>query len=92
VAGTIRGVAMNPYDVLGVDRCANRAQIRAAFRRFARRHHPDAGGDVRQFLRGVDAYRRLSAPAGTVRFYRRPRGFAVLLDWRTRRNRPSRVI
>src|SRR5688572_8263702 len=36
----------DPHDVLGVERDASAAQIKAAWRRLARRHHPDlTGGD-----------------------------------------------
>ena len=34
------------YDVLGVDRSASYDDVRAAYRRAARRHHPDAGGEA----------------------------------------------
>lgn len=36
------------YDVLGVPSSASAAQVRAAYRRAARDHHPDAGGDPRR--------------------------------------------
>jgi curved DNA-binding protein CbpA len=89
---------MNPHDVLGIDRGASPSQVRAAFRRFARAHHPDAGGEVDVFLLGVDAYGRLTeAPPPArievdVRFHRKRRGLARARGWWARRNRPSRVI
>lgn len=33
------------YAVLGVDRTADERTVKDAYRRLARRHHPDAGGD-----------------------------------------------
>ncbi|MDQ3574987.1 MAG: J domain-containing protein, partial [Actinomycetota bacterium] len=68
------------HEVLGVRPGANPDEVRAAFRRFARLHHPDRGGDAPKFRAGVEAYRRLLGLAGPssgspeVVFYRRPRG------------------
>jgi hypothetical protein len=45
--------------VLGVAPGATRAEVTAAFRRFALRNHPDRGGDPDHFRSGVEAYRRL---------------------------------
>jgi curved DNA-binding protein len=42
------------YDILGVDRNADIDAIRSAWRRFARRHHPDVAkgrGAARRFIR-----------------------------------------
>ncbi len=74
---------MRPHDVLGVRPGATRPEVTEAFRRFARVHHPDRGGDPRRFRAGVEAYRRLlgapppERPAGTgpadVVFHRRSR-------------------
>ena len=41
---------MNPYIVLGVDRAADQETIRAAYRRLARRFHPDSGGNERYMI------------------------------------------
>lgn len=40
----------NYYDVLGVDSTANDAAIKTAFRRLARRHHPDVAKDKRAIV------------------------------------------
>ncbi len=75
---------MLPHEVLGVGPDSTPTQVRAAFRRLARRHHPDRGGDPERFRAGVEAYRRLTGQARTcgvthrVVFYRRPRGLAVV--------------
>ena len=46
----------DPYSVLQVDRCADPAVIRAAFRALARKYHPDFGGDVRRMIALNDAW------------------------------------
>lgn len=39
----------DPYSVLGVKRSATERQVRDAFRRLSKVHHPDAGGKTEQF-------------------------------------------
>jgi len=51
------------YEVLGVPPTATGEEIRAAYRRAARRVHPDAGGSQRAFRQVNEAYRVLSDPA-----------------------------
>src|ERR1700685_1911923 len=41
----------NPYDVLGVPRDADEGSIRSAYRRAARKTHPDAGGTAEEFTK-----------------------------------------
>jgi molecular chaperone DnaJ len=57
--------ARNLYDVLGVPATADRDEIRTAFRRLAREHHPDVSeapeADER-FREVLEAYRTLSRP------------------------------
>jgi hypothetical protein len=49
------------YELLGVEPSADEATLRAAYRRLARQHHPDApGGDSAQMARVNDAWRVLS--------------------------------
>jgi curved DNA-binding protein CbpA len=53
----------DPYRLLGVNRGADAAQIKAAHRRLAKRHHPDApGGDEDRFVAVQEAYQLLSDP------------------------------
>ncbi len=53
----------DPYRVLGVVRGATLAQIKAAHRTLAKRHHPDGEeGDTARFLAVQDAYLLLSDP------------------------------
>jgi curved DNA-binding protein CbpA len=57
--------ARNLYDVLGVPATADRGQIRTAFRRLAREHHPDVSAHPEagaRFREVVEAYRTLSRP------------------------------
>lgn len=51
----------NFYQVLGVARTASQTEIRAAYARLVRRHHPDVAGALPDRLRDVQqAYRALS--------------------------------
>jgi len=50
------------YVALGVRSNASSAEVKAAFARMARKHHPDKGGDARAFARARDAYEVLSDP------------------------------
>ncbi len=51
------------YGVLGIDRSADQATIRHAYRDLARATHPDAGGDEREMMRINEAWRVLGDPA-----------------------------
>lgn len=48
------------YKILGVPRTATSAEIKKAFRKLARTHHPDAGGDEAKFKEINEAYEVLS--------------------------------
>ncbi len=50
----------NYYDILGVKKDASADDIKKAFRRLARKHHPDAGGDEEKFKEINEAYEILS--------------------------------
>lgn len=39
----------NLYDVLGVEKSADKQSIKNGYRRMAKKHHPDKGGDTEQF-------------------------------------------
>lgn len=56
------------YAELGLDPSATPEQIRAAYRKAAKRAHPDAGGDADAFQRVVGAYVVLSDPARRARY------------------------
>jgi DnaJ-class molecular chaperone len=52
----------DPYDVLGVARGASDDMIKTAYRKKAKKHHPDKGGNEEDFLKIQDAYQILSTP------------------------------
>lgn len=57
---------MDPYATLGVDRGATSSQLRAAYRRLAKRYHPDLHADARmteQMRRVNRAWEILSSPS-----------------------------
>ncbi len=61
----------DPHEVLGVDRDASQATVKAAWRRLAREHHPDLAGDAaarrdatRRMAEINAAYQALRAGAG----------------------------
>ena len=58
----------NPYQSLDLDRNAPPEAIRAAYRKKAREHHPDKGGDVAKFQEIQAAYDTLSDPERKARY------------------------
>ncbi|MBE0417647.1 MAG: molecular chaperone DnaJ [Coriobacteriia bacterium] len=50
----------NYYDILGVKKDASADEIKKAFRRLARKHHPDTGGSEEKFKELNEAYEVLS--------------------------------
>ena len=50
------------YDVLGLDRSASQDDVKKAYRKLAREHHPDKGGDPEKFKKVQEAYEVLSDP------------------------------
>ena len=47
---------MNPYEVLGVSENATKEEIKDAYKKLSKVHHPDAGGDEERFKRIASAY------------------------------------
>lgn len=58
------------YEVLGVDPSASPEDVKRAYRRKAREHHPDAGGDEERFKEVTRAYEVLSDPVRRRRYDR----------------------
>lgn len=54
------GGAPDYYSILGVSRTADADEIKKAYRKLARMHHPDAGGDEAKFKEINEAYEVLS--------------------------------
>lgn len=54
------GAAPDYYKTLGVPRTATADEIKKAYRKLARKHHPDAGGDEAKFKEINEAYEVLS--------------------------------
>ena len=52
----------DPWTILGVDRSASADEIKAAYRRLAKDHHPDKGGDPNRFIEIQNAYKQLTEP------------------------------
>jgi curved DNA-binding protein len=66
-------VARDYYEVLGVPRNASTDQLQQAYRKLARRHHPDVNSDPaaeEQFKEINEAYHVLSDPATRARYDR----------------------
>jgi DnaJ-class molecular chaperone len=53
---------MDHYTKLGIAQNANPEEIKKAYRKLASTHHPDKGGDTKQFQEIEEAYRILSNP------------------------------
>ncbi len=46
----------NYYDMLGVSETASDREIKQAFKKLAKEHHPDRGGDTTKFKEANEAY------------------------------------
>lgn len=54
---------MNHYEVLDVPKTATPAEIKRAYKRMAKKHHPDRGGDAKQMVLINKAHDTLMDPA-----------------------------
>lgn len=52
----------DPYSVLGVSRTASEDEIKKAYRKLAKEHHPDRGGDENRFKAINEAYDYIKNP------------------------------
>jgi molecular chaperone DnaJ len=58
------------YELLDIPRDAGEDEVKRAYRRKAREHHPDAGGDEEAFKAVTHAYQVLSDPSKRARYDR----------------------
>ena len=68
--------AQDPYAVLEVAPSASQAELKAAYRRLVKQHHPDAGGDEQHILALNAAWEQIGDPE-TRRCFDREHGFSV---------------
>jgi curved DNA-binding protein len=59
---------MDYYNTLGISKSASEADIKAAYRKMAMKHHPDRGGDEKKFKEVTEAYETLSDPQKKQKF------------------------
>ena len=55
-------MTINLYDELGLKKNATQDEIKSAYRRLVKQHHPDAGGEKERFLSIQDAWETLNDP------------------------------
>lgn len=58
------------YEELGIKKDATLKQVKAAYRKAVKEHHPDKGGDAEKFNRVQLAFEVLSSPARRTRYDR----------------------
>lgn len=51
----------NPWDILGIPHTASPDEIKEAYRRMAKKHHPDSGGKVSDWLEVSKAYEAIKS-------------------------------
>ena len=61
-------MARDYYEILGVSRQADAAEMKSAFRKAAMQHHPDKGGDPHLFDAIQKAYSALSDPSKRMEY------------------------
>jgi len=64
----------DPYQILGVNRNASDEDIKKAYRKLAKEHHPDKGGDEGKFKDIAEAYDSLTNPTKKSQFNSNPFG------------------
>lgn len=69
----------NHYDTLGVNKSDSIDQIKDAYKKLAKKHHPDKGGDPDKFKRIQEAYEVVGDPAKRAE-YDNPNPFSSMFD------------
>lgn len=64
----------DPYQILGIGKDASDAEIKKAYRKLAKEHHPDRGGDEARFKDIAEAYDVLTDPQKKARLNSNPFG------------------
>ena len=65
----------NPFDILGVERNASDTEIKKAYRKLAKKYHPDkSDGNEEKFKEIADAYETLTDPKKKAQFEGNPFG------------------
>ena len=59
--------AEDPYMILGIEHGADSNAIKLAYRRLAKQHHPDAGGNAAEFQKIKSAFNELLASGAVIR-------------------------
>lgn len=55
---------MNPYTILGINKYSTEDDVRLAYRRLMKKHHPDSGdGNTKKLNEAKDAYAQLKGTA-----------------------------
>ena len=62
--------SQTPYEVLGLTKSASQEEIKKAYRKLAREHHPDKGGDAEKFKKVQEAYEAVGDPEKRQNFDR----------------------
>lgn len=52
----------NPFDILGIEPTQDASAIKRAYRKLAKQHHPDVGGNAEAFAKVQRAYEVLTTP------------------------------
>ena len=66
-----QGFPSDPYQTLGLKPDCTQKDIKAAYRKLAKVHHPDSGGDPKTFMTIAKAYAILSRPDTREEYDRR---------------------
>jgi len=53
------GIGINNYEILGLKNGASKEDIKKSYRKLCKKHHPDLGGNVEEFRKINEAYKKL---------------------------------